>query len=221
MFITESPLKSHARLKRHANGQMYQLQFVTMVQQWLEELKRHISPDQQKNRACNRTATCTIGDRGPRGKPGPRGPKGDRGLIGPPGRRGIQGQDGDKGEKGDIGPRGLPGLSVEKPRITVKPVNTTARQGSDVTFSCIVEGNPQPDVRWSFQKKYLGDTKRRVKNINGMGIMIESAQPEHSGIYTCIAENILGNTSAQANLEVQCKLNAIIVKLEGRLCIEE
>lgn len=139
---------------------------------------------------------------GKRGKSGPRGPKGDAGVLGARGPKGQPGPEGSKGEKGDPGPRGRPGLSIEKPRITVKPSNQTAKENSVATFTCQSKGYPSPEIEWLISDKWINGSSPRLKVIRNIGLEISNIQVEDAGIVKCIARNILGSDEATATLTV-------------------
>lgn len=151
---------------------------------------------------------CKSGERGRRGKPGPRGPKGDKGQPGMPGVHGPPGRTGQKGENGAQGPRGPPGPSIEKPKITSRPSNVTAKEGTSATFYCQATGYPVPDIKWILNGKGAEKKGKRIKIIQNTGLQIDNITVNDAGEIQCMADNILGKESSMASLNVLSMYNS-------------
>ena len=160
------------------------------------------------SQAC--TVHCPKGIRGRRGRPGsrgspgkhgPPGPQGTQGPKGNQGTQGIQGPPGPKGDEGPQGPKGDPGKSISAPSIVAPPMSMVVNETGTASFQCEAEGNPEPKVKWVKQNSSLLVDKRVVQSRGGL--MIADVTSQHEGTYTCVARNILGGTSAPANLAVQ------------------
>ena len=145
---------------------------------------------------CIEAETCK---RGPRGKSGPKGNKGDPGEQGLKGNRGSKGV---KGDKGDVGPRGPPGLSVQEPKLIIKPQNVIAVIGSVASFSCIAEGYPLPKITWEHKTKPVSNGGRIALRSDGKSLKIAGVKEEDNGQISCSAQNIMGIATARANLVV-------------------
>ncbi|KAJ6636829.1 Hemicentin-1, partial [Pseudolycoriella hygida] len=68
-----------------------------------------------------------------------------------------------------------------------------AALGEPVSFNCLADGNPQPDVSWK---------RNNVLLTNSSELTIKSAALQDSGVYLCEAINIVGKDSVQYKLEV-------------------
>ena len=165
---------------------------------------------------------CSSGHPGPPGPPGPRGQKGargrrGRGIMGPPGKSGKQGAmgptgprglPGPKGQKGDTGPEGIPGAkgepgeSISVPTVVVSPTKLTVNEGGTASFQCSASGNPEPTVTWSKLDKQ-SDIKQSADS--GGELILQSVTESTSGKYKCLASNILGQSEALVQLEVNGK----------------
>lgn len=172
--------------------------------QLLDSYRKDLKIDGKRS-SCNITARCQKGDRGQRGKYGPKGQKGSRGDPGFPGAQGPAGQLGMKGQKGDTGPKGPPGLSIEEPKITIKPVSTTVNEGDTATFTCESKGYPKPEIKWMVGNMSIETGKKRFTVIKNMGLQVNSVEVEDEGKVKCTAKNILGTDEAEATLSVQGK----------------
>ncbi|XP_043935870.1 leucine-rich repeat and immunoglobulin-like domain-containing nogo receptor-interacting protein 4 [Protopterus annectens] len=98
-----------------------------------------------------------------------------------------------------------PQFTCQKPRIRNKTYRqVTTREGETVTFSCIADGNPVPEIFWMSPKKTLlsATSSGRFWVLRDGTLQIRYAQIQDSGMYLCIANNAGGNDSAQVLLKV-------------------
>ena len=173
---------------------------------------QHMKHDIIDKGVCNNvTLICKKGERGSRGKSGPRGykgevgDKGDRGESGPRGLIGLPGAIGLKGQKGDPG---QPGKSLVKPRI-VTPLQTriTKPESKNLSLYCEASGNPQPNIRWQFDKQVINS--RYTFPVKG-GMMISNVKKSDEGSIQCIAESIMGKDRSETKLIVNTKPKVIL-----------
>ena len=141
------------------------------------------------------------GHMGPPGKHGPQGPPGKQGLRGEKGAQGEQGLPGPQGDQGPPGPKGDPGESISAPKIVAPPVSLVVNETGAASFQCKVKGNPTPEVTWLKHNSSLLATKRIMQSRGSL--VIRNVTLHDSGMYTCKARNILGETSSSATLTVQ------------------
>eukprot|EP00057_Strongylocentrotus_purpuratus_P013444 XP_011667918.1 PREDICTED: myosin light chain kinase, smooth muscle isoform X2 [Strongylocentrotus purpuratus] len=97
---------------------------------------------------------------------------------------------------------------VEKPPSFVKkPQKLSASEGESATLSCMVEGEPKPEVTWSFRGKPLVD-EGRVEIYQEKGtyyLEIFDLVGRDAGLYTCRIVNSAGRSSALVELVVNAK----------------
>ncbi|XP_014667689.1 PREDICTED: twitchin-like isoform X2 [Priapulus caudatus] len=81
----------------------------------------------------------------------------------------------------------------------------TVVEGDEVTFTCSYRGNPDPDLQWFRNGRYLTPTKDlSIKVVgNRCTFIIREAFPEDSGTYTCQITNELGQATTSAMLLVE------------------
>ncbi|KAF4073716.1 hypothetical protein AMELA_G00246430 [Ameiurus melas] len=81
----------------------------------------------------------------------------------------------------------------------IKPDNSSevVEAGGDVSLSCTAEGNPEPEVRWSFQNHIKATGRRQTV------LTISKAWLADAGVYTCTATNDLGNDTRTVSLTVE------------------
>jgi len=123
---------------------------------------------------------------------------------------GIRGDVGMPGDPGPVGPRGPPGMkgepgqSLSAPSLLQRPVDTTINESNTAILACAADGNPSPKVTWTRLSSSL-PVGRHVIESSG-ALIIKEVRPGDDGVYSCRAENLLGQVNASAKLNVQCKL---------------
>ena len=155
----------------------------------------------------------TRGKRGSPGKPGPYGPPGNRGPAGAQGPKGMKGDIGKPGDPGPQGPscpsgvkgaKGEPGQSLSAPSLSERPVGITVNETQTATLKCTVNGDPKPSVTWYKMNSSL-PAGRHLLETSG-ALVVKNVKAEDDGVYTCKAQNLLGQVNASAKLTVQSKL---------------
>ena len=92
-------------------------------------------------------------------------------------------------------------------------------EGQNVVFSCVVEGNPSPNVSWTKNGRGLnvGANSRlnASRESNSHNLTITGVHRSDAGQYRCVADNSVGSsTSSAAILEVYCKYRIMINNLK-------
>lgn len=72
---------------------------------------------------------------------------------------------------------------------------TSVLEHDEVTFDCVVDGFPTPDVTWFKDREQLDVG-------NGTSLKLERTLEYHAGQYECSARNILGDASKSFHLQV-------------------
>ena len=167
-----------------------------------------------KGNTGRRGRSGTRGRPGPPGRPGSNGPPGIKhGPIGAQGPMGIKGDVGVPGDPGPVGPRGLPGMKGEKgepgqsisaPSLLQHPVGMTVNESQTAILKCTADGNPSPKVTWSRLNSSLTNGRHVVESSGAL--IVKDVRPGDEGVYSCRAENLLGQVNVSAKLTVQCKL---------------
>ena len=89
------------------------------------------------------------------------------------------------------------------PQILLSSQEVRAQWGKNVTIACISTGQPQPSITWS--KPFGGLPKDRTEVMKG-NLTIYKVAEKDWGAYICKAENILGSTTALAQLTIFSRL---------------
>jgi len=164
-----------------------------------------------QNQVCAKDHTlCRAGPKGNTGRRGRPGPPGRPSSNGPPGKHGPKGDVGILGDPGPVGPRGPPGMkgdkgdpgqSISAPSLQQNPVGMTVNESQTAILKCTADGNPRPKVTWSKLNSSL-PVGRHVVEFSG-ALIVKDIRPGDDGVYSCRAENVLGQVNASAKLTVQ------------------
>lgn len=83
------------------------------------------------------------------------------------------------------------------PVFTRKMRNAAVGTGCDIRLKVTVAGDPQPSLYW-----YHNDELLNMENQEYGGFWIRDCKPSDAGLYTCIANNHLGEARSSAVLAV-------------------
>ncbi|ESN93354.1 hypothetical protein HELRODRAFT_89118, partial [Helobdella robusta] len=90
---------------------------------------------------------------------------------------------------------------LDPPKFKIPPTSITADQSATVTFDCVAEGEPEPEVHWlSEDLMKFGD---RFSILSNNSLRIVAVQVEDEDVYECRIANKLGTNVAYAVLTVQ------------------
>lgn len=102
------------------------------------------------------------------------------------------------------------------PKILASDSKAHGIEGSSITISCVIDGTPDPDVKWLLRNKvianhssvtfYTGKKSYIVKaENNSSNLTIQTADVQDAGVYVCAAENKAGRVEASVTLAVSKK----------------
>nr|XP_022322764.1 hemicentin-1-like [Crassostrea virginica] len=95
-------------------------------------------------------------------------------------------------------------LTIQAPPIfTSTPQNISVVMGGTANFSCSAEGHPASTLTWQFNGTKLLPDGVYVSTDNSIQIGLVSWQ--HTGTYTCVATNVVGQEKVSAKLSVQVR----------------
>ena len=103
-------------------------------------------------------------------------------------------------------------LLAVQPDITNITVSDNIIEGHNITITCEATGIPLPTIIWTFSGRVLmsdsvntttgnGDVLRVTETLTVMNV-----SREHTGVYTCSANNSVGSDNSNIIITVQCKL---------------
>ncbi|TRY56794.1 hypothetical protein DNTS_035609 [Danionella cerebrum] len=94
-----------------------------------------------------------------------------------------------------------------KPVVRTPVSNVTAPLGGNVTLTCFASARPEASIRWIYSLKILRgfrELKSRVdEDTICSQLVIPALHMADRGLYTCIANNFIGNSSIVISLDVQ------------------
>lgn len=93
--------------------------------------------------------------------------------------------------------------STEKPKFSVSPQDITVNDNEDVTFECLANGDPQPNIRWSREGGSIPSSRARI--VDDRNLRISRVKVHDEGSYVCTAENLVGTAEVVARLTVHSK----------------
>lgn len=89
-------------------------------------------------------------------------------------------------------------LFLAPPAIVIPPINTTIIEFNELLSFCNASGQPRPVITW----------RRRDKELvfpPGEYFTLPNVSRDYTGLYECIAQNSVGQVSAQFRINVLCK----------------
>jgi peroxidase len=84
----------------------------------------------------------------------------------------------------------------------VDPENKKVKTGTNVVLLCDAEGVPEPVIFWSKNEHPLKYTNRIFLSTDNKTLNIDHIKESDAGVYTCVAENILGADEVSTHVEV-------------------
>ncbi|KAI7805602.1 leucine-rich repeat, immunoglobulin-like domain and transmembrane domain-containing protein 2 [Triplophysa rosa] len=94
-----------------------------------------------------------------------------------------------------------------QPAVRVQTPNITVPLGRNVTLTCFATARPEPAIRWIYGLKILRGFREIQSRVDEDTIMSQLVIPSlhlaDRGVYTCIANNFLGNSSINIQLHVK------------------
>lgn len=100
-------------------------------------------------------------------------------------------------EQTGMEPRGPAHPTPTPPAFARKMRNAAVGTGCDIRLKVTVSGDPQPCLYW-----YHNDDLLNMENQEYGGLWIRDCKPSDAGLYTCIANNHLGEVRSSAVLAV-------------------
>ncbi|KAG5677506.1 hypothetical protein PVAND_007262 [Polypedilum vanderplanki] len=88
------------------------------------------------------------------------------------------------------------------PEIKLHPENKRVKAGTDVILECDANGSPEPNFFWSKDEHMLKYSNRIYLSTDNKTLNIDHIKESDAGLYTCIAENILGSDEASSQVDV-------------------
>ncbi|KAM7370726.1 hypothetical protein PAMP_010251 [Pampus punctatissimus] len=84
--------------------------------------------------------------------------------------------------------------------------DTTLPKGATAHLTCLVNGYPQPDIKWLQNEKLVSESSRVTMKHHDDGLcslVLAVLKPSDAGVYVCKASNKLGEAMCSAKLKVE------------------
>ena len=102
-------------------------------------------------------------------------------------------------------------LLAVQPDITNTTVSDNIIEGNNITITCEATGIPLPTIVWTVNGRVLMSDSVNTTTGNGVvlrvtdTLTIMNVSREHTGVYTCSANNSVGSDNSNITITVQCK----------------
>ena len=90
------------------------------------------------------------------------------------------------------------------PSVFVEKDLVVAKAGEAISLQCTANGRPQPVIQWYKEQNLLQRTRKIAISSTGL-LVINAADQNDTGFYTCLASNNVGSDSATVTVSVQSK----------------
>ncbi|KAJ0063893.1 hypothetical protein NL108_013312, partial [Boleophthalmus pectinirostris] len=92
----------------------------------------------------------------------------------------------------------------ERPTFLKRPINQVVLEEESVEFRCLVQGDPQPNVRWRKDDVDVPRGRYEIKyDKDDYVLKVKRASIGDEGVFSCVAENRVGKLEAAATLTVR------------------
>ncbi|XP_005736512.1 leucine-rich repeat, immunoglobulin-like domain and transmembrane domain-containing protein 2 [Pundamilia nyererei] len=96
--------------------------------------------------------------------------------------------------------------SCMRPVTSAPETNITLPLGANATLTCLVKGRPEPTIQWMYSLKIIRGFVASQTNIDeetfSSQLLIPSLHLADRGLYTCTANNFIGNSSVNITVNI-------------------
>ena len=90
------------------------------------------------------------------------------------------------------------------PKVELKDKFIAPTINSQCELHAVIDGIPTPEIKWFKDDQLLAEGNdillKREGNI--CQLLLMKSTPEHSGVYKCFAENVVGKADAKATVSI-------------------
>ncbi|XP_077405966.1 leucine-rich repeat, immunoglobulin-like domain and transmembrane domain-containing protein 2 [Vanacampus margaritifer] len=99
-----------------------------------------------------------------------------------------------------------------KPVASSPETNVSVAPGTNATLSCLVKARPSPTIEWMYSQKIIRGFTATVTPVDeetvNSTLVIPSLHLGNAGLYTCLANNFIGNSSVGITVSVSALSNS-------------
>ncbi|XP_019904855.2 hemicentin-1 isoform X2 [Esox lucius] len=111
-------------------------------------------------------------------------------------------------------------LSVQiPPSIRGGEAEVSVVENSQAQLMCVAEGVPQPTLSWEKEGTPVSDAAGEYTVLPSGALVIDIAQPDDAGSYTCVASNTVGQDSRTVSLSVHT--HPVFTELPGDMALNK
>ncbi|MGH0173029.1 UNVERIFIED_CONTAM: hypothetical protein FKN15_020671 [Acipenser sinensis] len=88
------------------------------------------------------------------------------------------------------------------PTIRSSETEYSVIESSQMVLPCVADGVPQPLISWQKEEVPLSDTLGKYTVMQSGELLVDNAQPDDTGSFTCVASNVVGQDSKTMSLTV-------------------
>ncbi|XP_030610848.1 leucine-rich repeat, immunoglobulin-like domain and transmembrane domain-containing protein 2 [Archocentrus centrarchus] len=96
--------------------------------------------------------------------------------------------------------------SCMRPVMSAPETNITLPLGENATLTCLVKARPEPTIQWMYSLKIIRGFTASQTNIDeetfSSQLLIPSLHLANQGLYTCMANNFIGNSSVDIKVNI-------------------
>jgi hypothetical protein len=82
------------------------------------------------------------------------------------------------------------------------PNNASVIENNQLKLACPAKGTPNPRIKWYHDGKLITGNDLAKRVLPDGSLLIENAEARDAGQYTCVADNVAGNTSNTVDVKV-------------------
>ncbi len=91
--------------------------------------------------------------------------------------------------------------STEPASVTEGLTDQLVSPGSSARFTCVVRGNPSPNITWLFNANPVTPSHRF--QISGSTLVVTDVTPQDEGVFQCLLDNGIGSAQSCGMLTTQ------------------
>lgn len=84
-----------------------------------------------------------------------------------------------------------------EPEIMAEPQDVIVKYGEDAMFTCMVAGEPEPEIVWLHDSAEISLQSQRYEVMGNGSLMVHGAEQADLGYFECVARNPVGRARSK------------------------